>query len=94
MSKTRRWYAVYDWTVHPSNPGHGFANAKKAIAFSSKGKRDAFLASRDDFDFSAKPITRKAAMKMLGRYYDDPRRKGLELDSIGGDMVVLWESSM
>ena len=60
-------YAIIDTTARKSNPSHGFANTKKAIAFSSKEKREAFLDARKDWDLSARAITRKLAMKMLIR---------------------------
>jgi hypothetical protein len=72
-------YAIYDITARKSNPGHGFANSKRAVAFSTIEKMKAFLAERDNYDFSAKRITRREAMVMLEPCYDS-RDKGLWLD--------------
>lgn len=72
-------YAMYDTTVRPSNPGYGFSNAKRALAFSFREDRDAFVANRESYDFSAIKISRREAMKMLEPIYGGPDM-GLWLD--------------
>ena len=93
MIKTKHYYAQYDRTVSRSNPGHGFCNSKAAIAFSSKDKRDAFVASRDHFDMTCFPISRKKAMTMLD-IVDPNNNKGLPLDQVGQyeNYVILYHS--
>jgi hypothetical protein len=53
----KNFYVKIDWTVSKSNPGHGFANSKKIVGFTSKAKAKAFLVERF-FDLSAKMIKR------------------------------------
>jgi len=79
----KHYYAIYDWTVAAANPGFGFANTKRAIAFDSKGKRDNFVKDQSDFDYSCEKITRKQAMSMLE---NEPMtlNKGLPLNDIDG----------
>lgn len=64
-------YAIIDTTARKNNPSHGFANTKKAIAFTTKEKRTAFLADREAWDLSARKIPRKLAMTMLIRDQDN-----------------------
>jgi hypothetical protein len=86
-------YAMYDWTAKCENPGHGFANTKNAVAFSTRKKLDEFLTARGDWDLSARRISRSDAMKMLVRVYGQAD-KGLPLNGLGPDaeMVVLRPS--
>lgn len=60
--KNRNFYAKYDWSAKPSNPGFGFANAKRVAVFLSKSERDAFVDYREDFDYSCEPISQKDAL--------------------------------
>lgn len=86
------YYAMYDWTAKKSNPGYGFANTKRALAFSTKAKLNAFLVECEDYDFSAKRITRRNAMKML-EPIPEGRDKGLPInDPVTCDYVTLWKS--
>ena len=86
------FYAIYDFTAKKSNAGFGFANAKKAIAFTTKKARDEFVDSRKYWDFSCDAITRKQAMTMLESIHET-LSKGLPVDSIDAiEMVTLWES--
>lgn len=90
------YYAMIDTTARKSNPGYGFANAKRALAFSTKAKLNAFLDEREDYDFSAKRITRREAMKMLETipHSFKGRDKGLSLDGPDTfDYVTLRESN-
>jgi hypothetical protein len=82
-------YAMIDTTARKGNPSYGFSNAKKAIAFSSKEKREAFLKSRESWDLSAKTITRKLAMKMLVRDQDKDLVLPLDCDSETESCVVM-----
>jgi hypothetical protein len=59
------FYAKYDFTAKESNPGYGFANAKRAVCFTGADSLLAFIKGRENWDFSAKRITRAEAMKML-----------------------------
>jgi len=88
-------YAIIDTTVSINNPGSGFANAKKAIAFSSKALRDKFLADREHWDLTSKKITRKQAMKMLVIVDPNTKDKGLPLDQedFFENCIVLKESN-
>jgi hypothetical protein len=70
-------YAMYDTTVSKNNPGHGFANAKRVIAFSTKAKLESFLEGRN-FDMTAKRVSRAFALKNLET--DGGADKGLFLD--------------
>lgn len=83
------YYAVYDFTVRPENPGHGFCNTKRAICFTTKKGRDAFVMARGDFDMSCQKITCKEAKKYLESYYGDGRKKGLQVDNLEGELVCL-----
>lgn len=86
------FYAMYDTTARESNPGYGFANAKRAVCFTSKTSLDAFLKGRENWDFSAKRITRAEAMKML-ETVPGTSDKGLERGAVGSyDYVTLRES--
>lgn len=83
------YYAMYDWTVAAANPGFGFANTKRAIAFDSKGKRDQFVKDQREFDYSCEKITRAQAMTMLE---NEPMtaNKGLPLNDLDGiDFFVM-----
>ena len=82
-------YAMIDWTAKKSNPGYGFANAKKAIAFSSAAKRDEYLADRSIYDLSACKITRKKAMTMLERYPDGSRVLPLDCEDFMDSCVEM-----
>jgi hypothetical protein len=57
----RKFYAMYDFMAHPDDPD-GFANSKRAYAFSRKKVRDSFVANRR-WDFSCKAITAREAWK-------------------------------
>jgi len=81
------FYALYDFTASEGNPGHGFANSKGAVAFVTKEKMAAFLLERENFDFSARRITRKQAMTML-ETVPGTNNKGLQLNKIGADEFV------
>lgn len=87
----KHYYAQYDEFVesHKSNtPSYGFSNTKKAIAFTSREKRDAFVASMD-MDLSCKAITRKEAFTMLESFpYGE---KAIRLDAIDGDYWTVKE---
>jgi hypothetical protein len=86
------FYAMYDFTARESNPGYGFANSKRAVCFTSKTSLDAFLKCRENWDFSAKRITRVEAMKML-ETVPGTNDKGLEHGAVGScDYVTLRES--
>jgi hypothetical protein len=74
-------YALYDWTARKGNSSYGFSNTKRAIAFSSIAKRDFFLSSRKEYDFSARKITRQEALKML-EPMPNGEGKGLPLDEL------------
>ena len=87
------FYAKFDRTVRENNPGHGFCNTKTALAFRTRQERDAFVAERGGYDFSACAITRAEAMGMLEQVYDHPYDKGLFVDKyLEGDMIVLRSS--
>lgn len=86
-------------TASKENPGHGFANTKRAVCFSTYDKLIDFLNERQNWDLSAKRITRKEAMKHLEPYYGERGQKGLDLDhwyKHGQEpkMVLLWQSSL
>jgi hypothetical protein len=73
------FYALYDTTAREGNPGYGFANAKFAAAFTTKGNLDAFLAFRAPWDLSARRIPRREALKLL-EFLPDTRDRGLYLN--------------
>lgn len=87
-------YLMIDTMVRPSNPGHGFANTKAAIAFTDKQTREKFISSREDFDYSMRIISRKEALKNLVSISFQNRDKGLPLDQedLCFDFVVLRSS--
>lgn len=86
---TKHFYAMYDWTVTKSNPGAGFANSKKAVAFTSKAARDAFVADRY-YDNSAKAITRREAVKMA-EVLSERGDKGIMIHN-SADAVVIYRA--
>ena len=85
------FYAMYDFTARKGNPGYGFANTKKAVAFTSKEKMNSFLHEREAYDFSSKRITRKEAMKMRDTV-PFAFAKGLALDGIDICNYVILEA--
>ncbi len=87
----RFYYAMYDFTVKQNNSSYGFCNAKKAIAFESKTDRDKFLVNRSDYDFTAKAITRKQAMRMLEQTPNSGFDYGLPI--YNSDYMVVLKSS-
>jgi len=91
MKMKRFYYAMYDFTVKRNNPSYGFCNAKKAVAFETRKDRDKFLADRSDFDFSAKVITRKQAMRMLEQTPNSGFDYGLPI--YNSDYMVVLKSS-
>ena len=82
------YYAMYDWTVRESNPGCGFANTKRAVAFTSKKERDEFIKARSWYDYSTTIISAKEALKMLEELLY-PFEKGLRLNDPNGACVVV-----
>lgn len=90
------FYALYDTTAREGNPGYGFANAKCAAAFTTKGNLDAF---RAPWDLSARRIPRREALKLL-EFLPDTRDRGLYLNPDGKypttcmDTVVLRRSCL
>lgn len=76
------YYAIFDLSVEPGNPGFGFSNTKKVLVFSNKKDMEDVLKFRRTFDLSARRISRKNAMKHLERLYNGDR--GLLLDRVDG----------
>lgn len=76
------YYAIFDTTVSPSNPGYGFCNSKRVLCFSKKKDMEKVLRSRQWFDFSESRIYRREAMKYLEYLHDDCY--GLVLDRTDG----------
>jgi GTP-binding protein EngB required for normal cell division len=66
----RYYYAEYDYFVKKSNPGYGFCNTKKVVAFESKRERDQFVDERSEFDYTVKAVTRKYALKNKSVLFD------------------------
>ena len=89
----KHYYAIYDFTVKRNNPSYGFCNAKKAIAFESKKDRDKFLADRSDYDFTAKAISRKQAMRMLEQTPNSGYDFGLPIYGSDYDYMIVLKSS-
>lgn len=87
---------MIDTTVSANNPGHGFANSKKAIAFRRQDLRRAFYESREFFDFSMKVISRRHALKMLVLVNPNNGDMGLPLDQENEfyESVVLREKNL
>jgi hypothetical protein len=88
-------YAIYDTTAKKGNPGHGFANTKRALAFSSIDKLADFLGERKVYDYSARRATRREVMTMLESVCGESDR-GLWIDEIpsgSGNMVILRKSA-
>ena len=88
------YYAMYDFMTYKGNPGRGFANTKSGIAFKTRAERDAFLAEKGNYDFTAKAITRAEAMTMLEAVYDSRGDKGLRLGSEDGPFVVMRSTTL
>ena len=63
-------YAMYDMMVRPSCPGHGFANSKRACAFSNMRLLKDFLEKRESYDFTACRISRVTAISMQDIFRD------------------------
>ena len=60
----RCYYVQYDWSVAKNNPGYGFSNTKRAVAFLNKKQADTFVRLRSQHDFTCERITRAAAYKL------------------------------
>jgi hypothetical protein len=63
-----KYYAQYDSFIESHSrtmdmPSFGFANMKKAVAFSTKEKMETFI-KRHSFDLTCRRISRRDAFKM------------------------------
>jgi hypothetical protein len=59
----KHYYLRIDTTVSKQNPGFGFCNSKKIMAFKSFDLREKALEFFREFDFSCQSLTRKQALK-------------------------------
>lgn len=59
----KHYYLRLDTTVTKQNPGFGFCNSKKIIAFTSFALREKAHELISDFDYSCQTLTRKQAWK-------------------------------
>ena len=72
-------YAMFDSFVTKGNGGAGFANTKKVMAFDTIIELNEFLTERKDYDFLAKRISRKIAMKNLEKINGSDCGYGVEI---------------
>lgn len=85
----RCYYAMYDFTVSSENPGYGFANSKRAVAFTSLQKLREFVGNRY-YDKTCRRISRREAESMVEEVYD--RQYGIPLNGPDSrDYVILRE---
>ncbi len=76
-------YASIDTTQEGRKEyGHGFCNAKKAIAFKTASDRKAYL--EQSYDMSAREITRSQAEKMIRRSWHTPDKGYIEVYTATG----------
>lgn len=77
----RHYYLQIDTTVTPNNPGHGFCNSKKILAFDSLALLTEVEIDRY-YDLTCKRVTRAKAMKNLETLYNG--------DNKGVDLITSW----
>lgn len=76
----KHFYVKFDMTAKKSNPGHGFANTKRYLAFESKKKAISFCEERKAFDFSCKLVKASEITKEQARYAREEEKNAYEFD--------------
>lgn len=76
----KHFYVKFDMTVKKTNPGFGFANTKRYLAFESKQKALDFFNKQKTFDFSCKLVKASEMTKEEARYAREEEKNAYEFD--------------